>query len=140
APDHLQPVEPRHPQIDDGQVERLAPRPLEAVRAAGRRPHPVTLAGQHLGEQLERDRVVVGDQDRGLRHQPLPPAGNTTRKVLPPPRPPSTPMAPLWSRPIWEEENRPRPPPRPGDLGEKKGPEISRETAGGVPGPPSPPP
>ena len=95
--DDLEPVHVGHAQVDDGEIDGLARRDLEAGLPPGGRAHGVAVAVQHLGEKREGDRIVVGDEQgrRARGHPASPIAGRQTRKTLPWPGALSTSIAPL---------------------------------------------
>ena len=90
--EHAHPVQVGHPEVDEGEVEGLPFGELDALLAAGGGPDPVAFPAEHLDEQVARDRVVVGDEERGRRHRRHrrhratdTASGRTTRNVLPRP-------------------------------------------------------
>src|SRR5262249_25345728 len=95
---------------------------VEGLAAAAGGQDPVALLHQHLGQEVARHRIVVGNQDRGdRRHAVAPVPGNARWNVVPVPVPVSTSMSPPWSRTTCWVMDRPNPAPSPSSLVVKNG-------------------
>ena len=62
SPEHREPIQPGHAQVEEGEVDGVGLAHGEGFGAVRRRAHLVALAGQDLTEQIAGDRIVVGHQ------------------------------------------------------------------------------